>query len=188
MFKKDNIVYIYYLKDPSINLVRYVGKAIDLHRRYLDHLSESNDITKGGYKHNWVRSLLQKNVKPVMGLITITDNDNWQEQECYWIKYFRDKGHPVTNLSDGGEKTLGFTGHQHSEESKQKIAEKSKGHTLSKESRKKLSDSKMGHVGAMNGKKFSEEHKRKISEATKRRWKKNPEGFNFKRNINTIYL
>ena len=64
------------------------------------------------------------------------------------------------------------TGHRHSEESKQKMAEKSKGHTLSEESRKKLSEAKMGHVGAFRGKKFSEEHKRKISEAHKARKKK----------------
>ena len=61
-------------------------------------------------------------------------------------------------------------GKHHSEESKKKIGEKSKGRYPSAETRKKMSEAHKGKPGPNKGKKHSEETKKKIGEKSKGRY------------------
>lgn len=67
------------------------------------------------------------------------------------------------NLTDGGEGTLGIS---QSQVTRQKKSESGKKRRHSSETRKKMSESQKGVAKP----KFSEEHKAKLSEATKKYW------------------
>jgi len=108
------------------------------------------------------------------------------EQERWWIKRLYDKGHPLTNKSDGG--TPGFTkGHSEISRRKMSIAKKglpawNKGRPLSPETRAKLSAALKGKKAwnkgvpntAQKGKPISAEQKAKISASNKGK-KRTPE-------------
>jgi len=56
--------FIYALKDPTDNKVRYIGKANDPHKRYGDHLNSGRD--KNTHKRNWINNLRQEKLKPIL--------------------------------------------------------------------------------------------------------------------------
>ena len=136
---------IYVLKHPETGKVRYVGKtARTLEKRLGEHLRSSKS-----YSHrcaNWIKSLQKQGLTPSIELLEKVNLSELEEKEIAWIKKFREEGLDLTNLTDGGEGTIGLK--------------------RSAESRKKMS---MAH----KGKKLSEEHKRSISKALKGR-KKHP--------------
>lgn len=88
------ITYIYTLKHPITNEVRYVGKTTSPKRRYKEHIYKLN---KTDHKTNWIKSLLRDGLKPVMDIFEECI-DNWEEREKYWITQFNN----LTNLTDGG--------------------------------------------------------------------------------------
>jgi len=73
----------------------------------------------------------------------------------------------ISNSLKGNKNTLGY---KHTEEARSKISKASKGKTKSDAMRKKLSESKTG----TKRKPFSEEWKKKLSEAGKKRYKSLP--------------
>ena len=101
------------------------------------------------------------------------------EAEAFLISYYGRKdirtGY-LHNITNGGGSFN--TGYRHTQESRQRIGQASKGHTLSPESRKKISDAQRGRPGrmpskeerlkrsaALKGRPRSEETKRRISAA-----------------------
>lgn len=117
--------YIYTLSHPITNEVRYVGKTINIKRRYKQHLYDK----RGSHKSNWVQSLRKQNLKPV---ITILEEcDNWQEREIYWISQF---GNLTNFLAGGGVEYKQPT----SDETREKMRQKQLGKTLSKETKQKI--------------------------------------------------
>jgi len=124
----------------------YVGKGSGERFNVYQHLSNSQPFLE-----NKIKKVGADNIK------THFLHENLIEEEAfhwekYWIKYLgrRDNGTgQLCNLTDGGE---GSSGVKCSEETKQKISEALKGEN-----------------NPMYGKKFSEEHKRKIGEASKDR-------------------
>ena len=54
--------YIYVLKCPTINKIRYVGKTNTSIERYRNHLNKLHG--EGTYKRNWINSLRKKGQKP----------------------------------------------------------------------------------------------------------------------------
>jgi hypothetical protein len=96
--------YIYILQHPITNDVRYVGKSINPKRRYYSHLCNKDKIKTHIY--NWIKSLKNNNLKPIMTVIDETEN-NWQELEKYWIEQFKQWGFNLCNTSNGGD---GFSG------------------------------------------------------------------------------
>lgn len=95
------VTYIYTLKCPKTNEVRYVGKSNDPKRRYYGHMRI--DKTACSYKKNWVQSLLKQGLKPVLEIIKEVPVDEWKDWEKHYIKYYKDKGCNLTNLGQGGE-------------------------------------------------------------------------------------
>lgn len=142
---KDEIenVFIYIMIDPTTNYVRYVGKTIDIKKRFRDHIKRSKH--KKTHKDKWVNSLLERGHKPVIEIIDIVHNDEWMFWEKFYIGLFKVWGFNLVNHTEGGD---GGSFKKHTEETKLKM-------------------SKIGR-----GKKrppFTEEHKQRLSEAAKKK-------------------
>lgn len=100
-----NTSFIYGLYDPrDPEIVRYIGKANDARGRLRLHIAEAlKSSRRKTYKLDWIRSLLRCGVEPRLRIIESTTNKTWRERERYWIKEFRERNHPLTNGTDGGE-------------------------------------------------------------------------------------
>jgi group I intron endonuclease len=115
--------YIYTLEHPETNEIRYVGKTINIKRRYYQHTNKKI-CKKLSNKHlaNWLISILNKDLKPILNILEECDND-WVQSEIYWIEQFKVWGFNILNFTKGGE---GFS-HKHSEESKKRMSIAQKG-------------------------------------------------------------
>lgn len=144
-------IYIYKLIDPRTNEIKYIGKTKNsLIKRLYEHLTKRN-LKPITHKNNWIKNLLNENLKPIIELIEVCDSDNWTERETYYIKQLREQDVNLTNLTDGGDGALGskrskesiekvlktklekYGNFNHTEETKIKISEANKGKTHSKE-------------------------------------------------------
>ena len=90
---------LYCLKDPNTLEIRYIGiTTASLKARLSQHLYDVK-VQKGTHKINWIRSLLLKNLKPIIELLEICDESNWEEREKFWIKNVLN----LTNTDEGGK-------------------------------------------------------------------------------------
>jgi hypothetical protein len=94
-----DVFFLYELLDPVSNLPRYVGITNNIRRRYLNHL---NSLTTKTKKNWWIKSLLAKNLKPIIRIIAASHKDDIGELEIKTIADYRKKYANLTNLSDGG--------------------------------------------------------------------------------------
>ena len=94
-------VYIYCLKDTEEN-IRYVGKTTNIKRRLYSHIAEAKRSKTNRYVHNWIKSLLKNKQKPIIEIIEVCNENNWEEREKYWIKYYRNIIPNLCNNCDGG--------------------------------------------------------------------------------------
>ena len=97
-------VYIYTLSDPDTLSIKYVGVTIHPKKRYRQHLIDKGNTKKS----NWVKSLKKLNKLPIMDIIEISDEENWEEKERYYISYFRSAGYDIKNLTEGGGGSFGY--------------------------------------------------------------------------------
>lgn len=98
----ERLIYIYTLSDPITKEIRYVGKTVQKPTyRLSQHISQSRCSNKKDYCHCWIKSLLNKELEPVINIIEKTYDIN---RECYWIKYYKDNNYKLTNLHEGGDK------------------------------------------------------------------------------------
>ncbi|MHA2279582.1 MAG: GIY-YIG nuclease family protein [Promethearchaeota archaeon] len=135
----------------------YVGKTKCLKTRMRHHRWRM-DSGINLPKYNKLRKLLREGFKwDIQVLEDGIPDEEWQVQECYWIKFYRDQGCKLYNLTDGGEGMLNA-----SNELKKRLSEAHKGHSLSEDTKRKISESN-------KGKEFSKEHKKKLSISRKRR-------------------
>lgn len=111
---------IYSLNDPITDEVRYVGKTVSLLSKRLSSHYQDKKIS---YKTHWINSLKEINLKPIIKLIEICNETNWQEREKYWISYYRERT-KLTNYLDGGQGQQ--KGYKHTDEAKLKISIASK--------------------------------------------------------------
>jgi len=93
--------FIYVLKCPLSGEVRYVGKTNNPEQRYKNHLNKARD--GGTHKRNWIGLLRKKSLKPVFEIIKEVSVDEWKDWEKYYIRCYKDKGHKLVNIMDGGE-------------------------------------------------------------------------------------
>jgi hypothetical protein len=115
---------IYGLIDPRTDELRYVGKAICMEKRLGKHLAAAKAKGRKTKVASWIKNLLNESLRPEMLVIEITNLDGWVEAEQFNIAYFRSIGAKLLNATDGGE---GLLGHRHSEETRRKIGDASKG-------------------------------------------------------------
>lgn len=132
-------VYIYTLEDPITKEIRYVGKTNNIKLRFNCHVSNRKINT---HCHSWIRSLIRKDMLPIMQIIDTCNNNDWQWVEQYWISQIKAWGFNLTNHTIGGEGSSGR---------KQPLSEIQK------------------RIKAIKGKKRTFEQKQKISKALKDR-------------------
>lgn len=154
-------VYIYCLRCPDTNTVRYVGKTINsLERRLSKHMAESSLKAQTNHRTNWLRSLKNINKSPIIELLEIVkENEKWEERERAWILFYKNDGANLVNSNDGGD---GQHGRKPSQTTKDKISKSLMGHIVSEETRNKKREKKLGSV-------WTEESKAKISRLHKGR-------------------
>jgi len=165
--KKPFKAYIYVLRDPRNNAVRYVGfTQKTLSKRLSGHVSQRNGKN---HRAHWIKQLYDLGLRPIIQPIFTWDDPGikWQLVERNWIKELRAIGWKLTNTTDGGEGMLGYSP---SIETRQKHSAAITGRKHSPEAREKISAALVGNkYGCGNkGKKLgpkSTEHRTKLSAA-----------------------
>jgi group I intron endonuclease len=159
---KDKTAYIYALIDPrKPEEYRYVGWASNLRRRMIGHMSDARTGDKT-YKANWIRKIVSEGYNPEMIVLEECPFDIWAEREIFWIAKAKEDGHPLTNITTGGE---GSPGQEWSQESRDKVALARSGQKASPEARRNMSRAFMGRPSNNKGKRTSFEIRMKISAA-----------------------
>lgn len=173
------ITRIYVLTEPD-GEIRYIGKTVNsLARRLSFHLYEARQKEKN-HRCNWIRSILSTGHLPSISLIGEVSG-NGSAEEIAWIAYGRAEKWRLTNLTDGGEGTLGYIpseetrkktchkgdqhwnyGKHHSVETRLKISESKKNPSV--ELRRKCGEANKGNQ-YNKGRHVSVESRRKMSDA-----------------------
>lgn len=98
--------FVYALIDPVTLLVRYVGRTIQGHQRFVQHRYAKNQT----HVSNWVQALRAQglNFIPVV-LEHCSTKEELLEREAWWVAYGRLSGWELTNLTDGGDGSWGYT-------------------------------------------------------------------------------
>jgi group I intron endonuclease len=166
------MIKIYTLSHPITKEVRYVGKTInELSKRLSQHLCDKR-INK---KVSWIKSLKKQGLTPEIELLeTINDND-WKNEEIFYIGYFKMIGFKLVNMTEGGD------GVEMTSEIKRKISIKHLGKILSQETKDKISklnlDNKVGYYS-----KFSSDEAKLLRIKNKeKRDSKKPKSFQYKK-------
>lgn len=98
--RRSELTYIYVMRCPTTDVVKYVGKTINPSYRFRKHLTEKHR----NKKCLWVNSLLSRGLKPVFEIVeTVPSFGDWETAERNWIRHFRDLGQAFCNQTDGGE-------------------------------------------------------------------------------------
>ena len=154
---------IYYLADPRDNVIRYIGcTGKTLSTRLTGHISTCKTHSFTYHSMNWIRSLLNVNIFPIINLIE--DNlslEQAEQAEIFYIKTFRAIGYKLTNSTDGG---TGIRGHIPSTETRLKMslaASTRPRAPLSNKTKQKIS---LAHIG------------KSVSQATKNKLSKHFKG------------
>lgn len=171
------IYYVYKWIRLDTNRVFYVGKGHG--NRYKDRSMRNR------YFNNVVCKIGMENIRIEIIENNLNEADAF-EREKYYIQYYRDSGHELTNMTSGGEgssdwysflsdaekdahreRSKSFLGKHHTEETKRKMSQSMTGikHNLSEETRKKLSDFAKSHPAYFKGRHHTDETKRKLREA-----------------------
>lgn len=158
---------IYTLSDEC--RIRYIGKTVNLKKRYNSHINESS--LKRTHKEKWINKTLTNGGKIIMEILDICDEKESDFIESYWISQFKTWGFNLVNLTCGGDGGSPMLGKKHSEETKLKMSELAKnrktsiggwnkGLKMSDEFKEKISQISKGRI-------ISDETKKKISESNK---------------------
>jgi hypothetical protein len=90
--------YIYVLKDPSTNEVRYVGQTTRPKNRIAAHLAEGRYIpVKNKDKVDWINSLKAKNEIPKFEIVDECELDVANLYENMYIQKYLKNGHNLLN-------------------------------------------------------------------------------------------
>lgn len=95
-------VAIYSLLDPDTIEIRYVGKSIDPKERLKHHMSRAG-LQVHCRATNWKKSILNRGLIPLLGILEMVPEEIWQEREQFWIQKLLDEGCDLTNTTKGGE-------------------------------------------------------------------------------------
>jgi hypothetical protein len=99
----EETTYIYVLKDPFTDEVRYVGKSNNPHKRVIKHNWVGNKRDKNWRKKEWIKSLLDRGSKPIVEVIDEVSKSEWTIHEKEYIKKYLNEGCDLTNYGEGGE-------------------------------------------------------------------------------------
>jgi group I intron endonuclease len=165
---------IYALVEPDTSWIRYIGYSSNKEERYDQHYKPYS-LKKNTHKNAWLKCMLKRGLRAEMIVLERYQTDKeLPGAEVKMIAFCRQLGYPLTNMTDGGDGQS--PGHKTSEETRKKLSEATKGEkngfygrTHTEEAKKLIgAKSRARNTGAGNpsyGKPFSDERKRKISEA-----------------------
>lgn len=168
MPKKKSCI-IYGLYDPETNELRYIGKTAQTLKLRLRGHCKPSSRKSGTHLYNWINSIFDRGLKPTIKEVETVPFCEQNEAERHWIAYFRDRGHNLTNYTDGGSGGDTRSGAKITQEHIDKLQAglkearsngKIKAHRWTEAERKELSNNRMGIV-------FTEEHKNNISKGKK---------------------
>jgi hypothetical protein len=94
--------FIYGLKCPVDNKIRYIGRSLDPDNRLHNHLVGANRNNKA--KNLWLQSLINKGLKPELVVIEETNEEFACIAEKYWINHYKDTLFNELFTSGGGKK------------------------------------------------------------------------------------
>jgi group I intron endonuclease len=110
---------IYALIDPTSYEIRYVGRSSSGLARPKEHFKPF-ELGKRNYKANWIRGLVSEGLVPEIFVLQVVDcADDLNPLEMLWISRCKSEGHHLTNLTEGGEGTIGY---KHRVETKKKLS------------------------------------------------------------------
>lgn len=148
---------IYQIKN-QVNGKRYIGSAVNLTKRWQNHLS---DLRLSRHHNLHLQRAFEKYGEAVFAfaaLEAVEDAFQLIPREQHYLDTLK----PEYNISPTAGSSLGI---RRTEETRRKLSEAHKGHPVSEETRRKMSESR-------KGKSPTEEHCRNLSEAGKRYWQK----------------
>lgn len=162
----EGVIYCYHCIPTG---KKYIGQTMYEQKRKREHLNQSNNYDRKFYlavkKYGWDSF--------IYGIIEKSNIEKLDDMEMYFIDFY-DTYKNGYNMTLGGG---GRRGYNLSEETKQKISNKTKGRKFSAEHIKKLRQSHIGIIPSketiekrrqkMLGKKLNEETKQKISNSHK---------------------
>lgn len=129
-----SIIYIYTLRDPVTNEIRYVGKTNNIKTRMVKHKRDALDenCKTSIYKNRWLRIIYTQQLEPIVEIVYQATLDDWDDWEKYFISKLKHEGCKLTNRTQGGE-WGGLAGNEswnygksRSESTKQKLRDKAK--------------------------------------------------------------
>lgn len=92
---KTGVIYSISYKDE----IKYIGQTKNFEKRCSQHCSLAQN--RGGRNINrFLYKLLSNGEKPAIEIIDKTDDVD--SREIYWIKFYKDKGIDLLNMTDGG--------------------------------------------------------------------------------------
>lgn len=143
------MIYIYALRDPFTQEIRYIGKTINLQERLRTQCNEKSNT----YRCHWIQMIIAKGKKPIQVILEeLPNNADWQQAEKDWILNGKKEGWKLTNTTDGGDGVLNLSG-----ESKERMLKTWKGRKHSPESIIKIG-------AASRGRKHTEEYKKMMKD------------------------
>jgi hypothetical protein len=98
MFLSCDVGYIYALKDPDTNEIRYIGQSVNPTRRFVEHLNDKSCT----YKVNWILKLKKLELTPTIEVLQCCSINNITEQENFWISFYSENG-KLTNSANGND-------------------------------------------------------------------------------------
>lgn len=120
------MVKIYTLTDPRTREIRYIGKTSGtLKNRWYAHCSNYKLQKNKSKKNSWIISLKANGYKPIITLLDLVPDSEWEFWEAYWIEQFIQWDFNLTNMTKGGEGNTGgkgSLGYKHTNEAKRKIS------------------------------------------------------------------
>lgn len=97
-------IYIYGLKCPIAETIRYVGKSINPKKRLRGHLTAAKTGRADHHTARWIRKLISLGVQPELVILReVMDGERWQIVEREFIANAELSGWKLTNSTAGGE-------------------------------------------------------------------------------------
>jgi hypothetical protein len=165
-----NTAYIYGLKEPDTQLIRYIGKSIRPQQRLRNHINDKSKC----HRTNWIRSLKQRGLEPELIIIEEIHGEwPWQESEKFWIAFARKHGWPLVNSTDGGDGVVNLSGESKERMAKTWVGRKHKPESLIKiglasKGRHHTEEHKQHMKEIMSNREFTEEWRKKLSLANRK--------------------
>lgn len=97
---KEEIRFIYTLTCPLTNQIRYIGQTKNIKKRIYKHIYSSKNPKT--YTQCWIKSLIDKDLKPIIEVLEECDIYTVDENEIFYISIFKSWGFNLTNLEEGG--------------------------------------------------------------------------------------